>query len=277
MKQRLTLLFITFAALTSLAHARAVEYFENFYVSGTGGVNLHRNEEIRAVNPSFKFYPNLTTTSATQNLDIRYNAGWHVGGSIGYLFEGFRCELELSHRHQEIRSVQLNSEIGAMSGPTLTQPAQQISERLTPQGHEEDTCIMANGIGSLPILKNLTLNLGVGLGVSITKLEIASTTPTLPLLIPVEPPVIVGPPAIVPLFFTTNAVRERDEVLAWQLIGGFTYDTLQNIVISANYRFFGTAIRDQFRFKPGVMLGSIARSIKTPYNHTIDGQISWVF
>lgn len=267
MKQRLTLLLIALTISTSAVQARVVEYFENFYVTAIGGSNFHRNEELRLTSGSVLLFGSIPGTFTT-NEDIRYNSGWHAGGTFGYLFDGFRCEIEVSHRHQKIRSIQAQQ--------TLTIPAtsssQTIKERIVPGGHKEDTCIMVNGIGTMPLLNRVSLNLGIGLGVSLSKLEINEYPLVAPFLVTIPGPFVVAIPTGFP------SVRQRDELLAWQAIGGFTYDTLKNIVLSVNYKFFGTGVRDEItRAYSGLVSGNVTKSVKTPYNHTIDGLITWVF
>lgn len=248
-------------------YAPNVEVLQNFYVTAIGGMNFRRNEILEATHDPGPGL-GIATVPGTFTENIRFNTGWHAGGAIGYLFEGgFRVEAEISHRHQEIRSIQTFDDSG------LAPPA--AAGREVPNGHTADLAIMVNGFGTVEFSDYVSLNFGVGLGTAFNSLEIS-------------PYMALFNAGAGPLFpVPVGDVRERNTEIAWQAIGGMTYDTRSNIVFSFNYKFFGTGIRDPFYrdlalVNPGPVSGpgvdrTLVTSRKTPYNHTIDASITWIF
>lgn len=258
-----------------------VDILQNFYVSAIGGVNFRRQIQLTTphdpgpgIAPAAGITGNLPGTLVE---NIRFNEGYHAGGAIGYIFEGgFRVEVEVSNRHQEIRSIQTADDSGSFS--TGSEPV--ATGRVTPQGHTADIAIMANGYGSTQFTDYIYLSAGVGIGTAFNSLEIS------PYTTPIQAD--DGAATFDPIQSPVSGVRERNAEIAWQVIGAITYDTLESIVLSAQYRFFGTGIRDPFTRELGLTLpaGAIdatgtdltkTTSRKTPYNHTVDFLMSWVF
>ncbi|TAL04580.1 MAG: OmpA family protein [Rhodospirillaceae bacterium] len=78
---------------------------------------------------------------------LKFKDGWGVVGSAGYKWEqGFRTELELSHRDNKAKDLNANN---------------------TPvTGSQQDTSVMANVLLDIPTGSRLTPYLGAGIGVS---------------------------------------------------------------------------------------------------------------
>jgi len=79
--------------------------------------------------------------------DVEYDFGYNLGGTVGYEFQMYRAELELSHKTSSVKNA-----IGPSAG------------RVNADGDVSSTALMLNGIIDFKSASSLTPYLGLGLG-----------------------------------------------------------------------------------------------------------------
>jgi len=146
--KKLLLASTAMALLASPAHAGALR---GSYASIEAGATWFHPEQVAQTTTL-----SGTTVSTYALYETEFSAGWAVLGSVGYAFEsGVRAELELGYRHNDLNRLFDNS--------ASTLPA---------GGEFSSFSIMANAIHDIPVAKQLTLSLGLGVGVEQAKLTI---------------------------------------------------------------------------------------------------------
>ncbi|PWU06583.1 MAG: hypothetical protein C5B43_01545 [Verrucomicrobia bacterium] len=113
-----------------------------------------------------------------------------------------------------------------------------VKKHLDAVGRTQDIAIMANFITDIPLWCGFDLNLGGGLGISFNELRLAS---------------INGFPVFPHL--------HHEEIFAWQLLSGITYNLFPDVALTAGYRLLGT---QRVRTPQG------AKSRSIPLTHSLD-------
>lgn len=150
--KKLLLASTAMALLSSPAHAGALR---GSYASIEAGATWFHPEQVAQTTTL-----SGTTVSTYALYDTEFTTGWAVLGSVGYAFEsGVRAELEAGYRSND-----LNRLIGVY-GVTGTDPTDGAFSSFT---------VMANALYDVPLAKELTLSLGLGVGVEQAKLSIDS-------------------------------------------------------------------------------------------------------
>lgn len=150
--KKLLLASTAMALLSSPAHAGALR---GSYASIEAGATWFHPEQVAQTTTL-----SGTTVSTYALYDTEFTTGWAVLGSVGYAFEsGVRAELEAGYRSND-----LNRLIGVY-GVTGTDPTDGAFSSFT---------VMANALYDVPVAKELTLSLGLGVGVEQAKLSIDS-------------------------------------------------------------------------------------------------------
>lgn len=150
--KKLLLASTALALLSGPAHAGALR---GSYASIEAGATWFHPEQVAQTTTL-----SGTTVSTYALYDTEFTTGWAVLGSVGYAFEsGVRAELEAGYRSND-----LNRLIGVY-GVTGTDPTDGAFSSFT---------VMANALYDVPVAKELTLSLGLGVGVEQAKLSIDS-------------------------------------------------------------------------------------------------------
>lgn len=132
-------------------------------------------------------------------VDLEFDDGWVMIGSLGYAWDNLRLEFELGYRDND-------SETFTTAGLTGNAYADvtQFSQ-------------MLNLIWDIPLGENLALSLGAGAGGVLLEMNGGGTTGA----------------------GSTLVLDDDDYVFAYQGIAGLSYDISDNMEIFAEYRFFG--------------------------------------
>jgi opacity protein-like surface antigen len=150
--KKLLLASTALALLASPAHAGALR---GSYASLEAGATWFHPEQVAQTITYTTTVPTLS-----ELYEAEFTAGWAVLGSVGYAFEsGMRAELEAGYRHND-----LNRLVGLDFGAT--------GDTFPAGGEFSSFTIMANAIYDVPVAKELTLSLGLGVGVEQAKLAI---------------------------------------------------------------------------------------------------------
>ena len=188
---------VAFGAVTTILTAPPAH--AEWYVSGNAGaVNLRDAE----------FTDTFTGGSATG--DVEFDTGYGVSGALGYAWDPFRLEGEISYRRNDLDKVQVDTL--SVAGVVFTS--------LGTFDFEGDTTalgFMANGWYDVDTGTPWVPFLGAGLGVARLNIDIES---------------IAG---------VAITYDESDTVFAYQAGAGIGYKFTPEIMATLSYRFFGTS------------------------------------
>lgn len=161
-----------------------------WYVAGSGSVAWHNDLRFQGNGVSGK---------------VDYKTGGGAAASVGYLFDlcygwDWRVEGEFVYRRNKLKNA------------TLIVP-DSFTETGAVRGHNQDAAIMANLIGGMPLICELRMYLGGGIGVSFNKLKVNG----------------LG-----------SHVSRNHTLFAWQFLTGLSHCIYPNVVLTGGYRLFGT-------------------------------------
>ena len=185
-------LLLTTAAIATLAAsaANSAERWPKWYVGLAGNVQFVSETD--------------TSLGATNTGDVDFDAGWGVGGSVGYMPGGtntfldmMRFEVEVSYREAGLDTL---TPVGGV--------AASISDDLSSINY------MANAFYDINTNSELTPYVGAGLGITTAELNVPSLT-----------------------------IDDEDSAFAWQVMAGLGYspELMPNTTFVTGYRYFATS------------------------------------
>jgi len=186
-------IFVTMmVALCANAHAThrswnksTVHQSKGFYIGVNGGLNVLGDSSLMNATP----------------LDINYDLGYLVEGSLGYDFGMFRVDAEIAYKSTD--SSELVTPFGSLEA----------------DGSTSALSYMINGYFDIPTGLAVKPYVGVGIGYATISLE--TGIPSL------------GPPL-------SGLVDDSDSVLAYQVSAGVGYEISRSTTLILGYRYFAT-------------------------------------
>lgn len=217
------------AAITSTLLTSPVTLAQDFYVSGSVGINDLQNS-----NSSGNFVNNFVTGQVTGftspltfatgtpfSWETDFSDGETYSLAIGYTYEQFR--FELAH-HRSSNNVSGQSDVifggtdlssvdaGVLTTGNMNDTGVTTSAFLSGGGRMDTTTVMLNAYYDFDLGGDLNPYVGVGIG-----------------------------NAEEDVLFTTasgNLLRDKDNGFAWQLIGGLEYQATPTVSFFGQYRYF---------------------------------------
>lgn len=185
--------------------ARADEVRNGWYVSGSVGANW-----LQDTNPRTFFGDNLNTG---------FDTGWALTAAAGYrCLGGFRTELELAYRQNDVNSI--------YEAPNGGTPIHHTHVG----GDVTQFSIMANAAYDWHVAPRWALSFGAGLGVVESDFNASGSG------------------------FHLIRDGEDDWTFAWQLIGGVAYSIAENTDAFVEYRYFSVQSHDVVTYPNGIPL-----------------------
>ena len=198
---------------------------QSIYLSVFGGLSIFEDTDFDGTS--------VVAAGAARNFDLDYDAGFNVGGALGYRFDSYlwgglrpRVELEVSYRENDIDN-----------GAFLNNAVAEVFD-----GDQSAVFLMGNLLFDLPgYLDNaLVPYFGGGLGVAFFDSDVSYFP-------------VVAPAAIFQLR------DDSEEAFAWQLIAGARYKLTDTTSIFLEGRYFQVVDVDLQRFTPAGTLEANVR------------------
>lgn len=177
--------------------------FSNWYIGGSGSIAWHNNHD----------FTDIVNFSDTIKTSRDYKVGGGAAASLGYFFNVCDCwelrlEGEVIWRRNSLKS---QREIFIIDGVPL------VDDTFPANGYTQDIGLMVNCIADFPLYSDYVGYIGGGGGISFNQLVMTSVDNT-------------------PIPLSKN----KDELFAWQVMGGIYYNICSNIAFTVGYRLFGT-------------------------------------
>lgn len=222
MKKSLIIKIALGALALALGTASIAKADEGVYVSGGLGMNWASKNSAKGL-------------AAGEKLDAKWNTGpsFHLAG--GYQMDEWRSELELGFYHNNLNTLSHeNGDVKPLAGEQRT------------------WTLMGNLFYDMPVLDDLDVYVGGGLGMASVKFRADRYINTA----------------------HDEWLAGRDTVFAYQLMTGVSYKITEKTALTLGYRMFThTNTKHKARDSQGLK----THKVKASYNHSIEAGIRYLF
>ena len=175
------------------------------YLFATASVAYAGEEWFVEVHGGGAYLQDADNTGTFIDIESTYDLGFEAGGALGYAFEQFRIEGEVTYRQNAVDELTVTRD-AAFGLPT--------GLVVDPDGEVTSLAFMANGFYDFDTGSPLRPYLGGGIGFA-----------------SIEADVTAG---------GVQLVDENTGVLAYQAMAGVSYEISDGLAVFGGYRFFGT-------------------------------------
>lgn len=205
-------LFSIVAAASMLASS-AFARTDAWYVSAHGGADFGTKSKVKE--------------GDFNGSEAKYKTGFNVGAAVGHSFDDFRFELELGYKNLKAKETKLVS-----AAPAATTIVTNVSGGLS------IFSIMGNVYYDLPVMDQVDLYFGAGLGMANVRADMKDKT-------------------------TGGKIDGNANVFAYQLMAGPAYKINDQWTVSLGYRFFGYT-------NPKLKVAGAKTKIRNNFVHSVE-------
>ncbi len=190
-------------AAASMIASSAFARTDAWYVSAHGGADFGTNSKIKE--------------GAFNGDEIKYKTGFNVGAAVGHSFDDFRFELELGYKDLK---------------------AKEVAQSTNVSGQCKIFSVMGNVFYDLPVMDQVDLYFGAGLGMANIRSDITEKA-------------------------TPFKIDGNANVFAYQLMAGPAYKINDQWTVSLGYRFFGYT-------NPKLKVAGVKTKIRNNFVHSVE-------
>ena len=206
-------LFSIVAAASMVASA-AFARTDAWYVSAHGGADFGTKSKVKEGN--------------FNGSEAKYKTGFNVGAAVGHSFDDFRFELELGYKNLKAKEVKVIS-----ARPARTATSTNVSGGLS------IFSLMGNVYYDLPVMDQVDLYFGAGLGMANVRANIENKGPI------------------------SSKIDGNANVFAYQLMAGPAYKINDQWTVSLGYRFFGYT-------NPKLKVAGVKTKVSNNFIHSVE-------
>ena len=200
-------------AAASMVASSAFARTDAWYVSAHGGADFGTKSKVKEGN--------------FNGSEAKYKTGFNVGAAVGHSFDDFRFELELGYKN--LKAKEINSVTAGVAGPKATNLSGGLSI----------FSLMGNVYYDLPVMDQVDLYFGAGLGMANVRANIENKNPG------------------------GSKIDGNANVFAYQLMAGPAYKINDQWTVSLGYRFFGYT-------NPKLKVAGVKTKIRNNFIHSVE-------